>query len=309
MGEGIALIAAGLVGMTSGGGMGLLGGGGSASSTSTSTTTSWLSEMLEPIVTDFINGTGSQGINYTDSVIADMTPAEKAALDAYGNGDTIAMGKNIAGAGAGLVSDSISEIQDLLHGGAKTQFSNGVKGIYGDLSGFMDNQNAAIESDVYSEMGAAFGQTAQSNMASTSVSGSSAAQNATNSVLASGANEMVNREAKVSQDALRGAVGITGNALSGELGLIDQLMKEGGNIFGTGTKMASKGQSNQFKAGIFEQYYNQEVINNNRKNDMINNNMGWLNMAALASEVLPFADIDTTTTGTSTSTQSGGGLF
>ena len=273
------------------------GGGGSASTTTTSNTKSWLSSLLEPIVTDFVNNT--DGINYENSVIAGLTPAEQAALDAYGSGEAIDTGKQIAGAGAGLVKNSIGDIQALLNGGAKSQFTSGVTNLYNGMSGFMDNQNAAIESDVYSEMGSAFGNTAQSNMASSSVSGSSAAESATNSVLASGANEMIQRESDLSGKVLSGAIGLTGSAISGELGLVDQLMKEGGSIFGTGANMASKGQSNQFKAGLFEQYFNQETDNNNRKNDMINNNMDWLNMAALLDVVLPTAGIDTTTTGTS----------
>lgn len=289
--------------------MGLFGGGGSASTTTTSTTTSWLDQYVEPLVADFINGTGGSGISYTNSTVAGMTPAEQAALDAYGSGAGITAGTNIAKGGASLISESIAEIQGLLHGGAKQEFTQGVTNIYGGLDDWMNNQNAAIESDVYSEMGNAFGQTAQSNMASTSVAGSSAAQNATNSVLASGANEMVQRESKVAQGALKGAISMTGNAISGQLGLIDQLMKEGHSIFNTGAQMAGKAQSNQFKAGLFEQYYNQEVANNDRKNKMINDNMGWLDFAALMSEVLPTAGIDTTTTGTGTQSVSGGGLF
>lgn len=280
-------------------GFGFGGGGGSSSTTTTSTTTSWLSSLLEPIVTDFINS--GEGINYENSVIADLTPAEQAALDAYGSGAAINTGKQIAGAGAGLVKTSISDIQALLGGGAADQFKTGVTDIYNGMSGFMEGQNAAIESDVYSEMGQAFGSSAQSNMASTSVSGSSAAQNAQNSIMASGANEMIQRESELSGKVLSGAIGLTGNAISGEIGLIDQLMKEGHSIFGTGANMAATGQSNQFKAGLFEQYYNQETADNNRKNDMINNNMDWLNMAALLDVVLPTAGIDTTTTGTSKS--------
>ncbi|MFU1851416.1 hypothetical protein [Citrobacter portucalensis] len=280
-------------------GFGFGGGGGSSSTTTTSTTTSWLSSLLEPIVTDFINS--GEGINYENSVIADLTPAEQAALDAYGSGAAINTGKQIAGAGAGLVKTSISDIQALLGGGAADQFKTGVTDIYNGMSGFMEGQNAAIESDVYSEMGQAFGSSAQSNMASTSVSGSSAAQNAQNSIMASGANEMIQRESELSGKVLSGAIGLTGGAISGEIGLIDQLMKEGHSIFGTGANMAATGQSNQFKAGLFEQYYNQETADNNRKNDMINNNMDWLNMEALLDVVLPTAGIDTTTTGTSKS--------
>ncbi|ASG63945.1 hypothetical protein CEW81_18325 [Kluyvera genomosp. 3] len=35
---------------------------------------------------------------------------------------------------------------------------------------------------------------------------------------------------------------LTGNAMSGEIGLIDQLMRAGGSIFQTGAKMASTGR-------------------------------------------------------------------
>lgn len=307
MGEGVALIAAGLLGMSSGGGMGLFGGSGGSSTTTTSTTKSWLSDLLEPVVTEFMGGNPS--IDYENSTVAGITPAEQAALDAYGSGKTIDTGKSIAGFGGGLVSDSVAEIQALLHGGAKQQFTNGVTGIYDAMGGFMENQNAAIENSVYSEMGAAFGGAAQNNMASTSVSGSSAAQNEQAAIMASGANSMVQQEAALSGNVMKGAIGLTSGALSGELGLIDQLMKEGGSIFGAGTKMAGKGQANQFKAGLFEQYYNQEVANNNRKNDMINNNMDWLDIGALLDVVLPTAGIDTTTTGTSKSKSKSSGLL
>lgn len=293
--------------MSSGGGMGLFGGGGSSSTSTTSHTTSWLDGLIEPIVSDFISGNPT--IDYEDSVISGITPAEQAALDAYGSGAAITTGKNIAGFGGGLVSDSVAEIESLLNGGAKSQFTSGVTSVYDALGGFMDSQDAAIESDVYSEMGSTFGQTAQNTMSNSSVAGSSAAQNAQASVLASGANEMVQRESEVSQNALEGAIGLTGNAMSGELNLIDQLMREGGSIFQTGANIAGKGQANQFKAGLFEQYYNQEVANNNRKNDMINNNMEWLDMAALLDIALPTAGIDTTTTGSSTTKSKSSGLL
>ncbi|ASG63946.1 hypothetical protein CEW81_18330 [Kluyvera genomosp. 3] len=54
-----------------------------------------MSGLLEPIITDFVNGNG--GIDYENSVVAGLTPAEQAALDAYGSGAAIAAGKSIAG--------------------------------------------------------------------------------------------------------------------------------------------------------------------------------------------------------------------
>jgi hypothetical protein len=284
-----------------------IGGGGSSASTSTSSnTSSWLSGLIEPIVTDFVNGNPT--IDYIDSNVAGMTPAEQAALAAYGGGGSIDAGKQIAGAGAGLVSDSVSAIQGLLNGGAVNQFKGGVSGLYNSAGGFLDEQNAAIQDSVYSQMGSQFGQTAQSNMASTSVAGSSAAQNATNSVLASGANSMVQQEAALSQKVLGASVGITGKAMGGEVGLINELLGTGGSLAKAGAGMAAKGTANQFKAGLFEQYFNQQVDNNNRKNAMVNGNMDWINMAALLNVVLPTAGIDTTTTGSSSTSTGHHGL-
>lgn len=305
MGEGAALIAAGLVGM--GSSMGLLGGSGSASSSSTSHTTSWLDQYVEPIVENFISD--YSGINYENSTVAGLTPAEQAALERAGSGSVIDNGASIAQGGASLVDEALNSIQGLLNGNAKTQFMSGVSGLYNSASGFMEGQDNAIENDVYSSMGAAFGQSAQSNMASTAVSGSSAAEYATSSILSSGANEMIQRESQLAESILKGAVGLTGGAISGEVGLLDQLMGAGGSIFQEGAKMAASGEKNQFNAGLFEQWFNQQVDNNNRKNDMINNNMPLINFAVLMEEVLPTAGIDTTTTTNSKTKQSRGGLL
>ncbi|ECQ1750132.1 hypothetical protein FYX41_00795 [Salmonella enterica subsp. enterica] len=305
MEEGAALIAAGLVGM--GSNMGLLGGSGSASSSSTSHTTSWLDQYVEPLVENFISD--YSGINYENSTVAGLTPAEQAALDRAGSGSVIDTGTSIAQGGASLVDEALNGIQGLLNGNAKTQFMSGVSGLYNSASGFMDTQDSAIEDSVYSKMAGEFGQAAQSNMASTAVAGSSAAQSATNSVLSSGANEMIQRESQLAESILKGAVGLTGGAISGEVGLLDQLMGAGGSIFQTGAKMAASGEKNQFNAGLFEQWFNQQVDNNNRKNDMINNNMPLINFSVLMEEILPTAGIDTTTTTNSKTKQSRGGLL
>lgn len=305
MGEGAALIAAGLVGM--GSNMGLLGGSGSASSSSTSHTTSWLDQYVEPIVENFISD--YSGINYENSNVAGLTPAEQEALDRAGSGSVIDAGTSIAQGGASLVDEALNSIQGLLNGNAKTQFMSSVSGLYNSASGFMEGQDSAIEDSVYSKMAGEFGQTAQSNMASTAVAGSSAAQSATNSVLSSGANEMIQRESQLAESILKGAVGLTGGAISGEVGLLDQLMGAGGSIFQTGAKMAASGEKNQFNAGLFEQWFNQQVDNNNRKNDMINNNMPLINFSVLMEEILPTAGIDTTTTTNSKTKQSRGGLL
>lgn len=272
-------------------------GGGSSSSSSTSHTSSWLAPYVEPIVENFIND--YSGINYENSVVAGLTPAEQAALDRAGSGAAITTGQSIAKGGASLIEQAVGGIQGLLEGNGKTQLMSGVTGLYNGASDFMASQDSAIQDSVYSQMGAEFGQSAQSNMASTSVAGSSAAQNATNSILASGANSMVQQESDLAMQILKGSVRLTSGAISGEVGLLDQLMSAGGAIAKAGGTMAANGEKNQFNAGIFEQWFNQKVDNNNRRNDMINNNMPALDFAFLMNEILPTAGIDTTTNTTS----------
>lgn len=287
--------------------MGLITGKGSSTSSSTSHTTSWLADALEPMVNDFINS--YNGINYENSVVSGLTPAEQAALERAGSGKAIDTGTSIAKGGASLVEEALGGIQGLLHGNGKAQFMSGVTGLYNGASDFMDAQDSAIEDSVYSEMGAEFGNTAQSTMASTAVSGSSSADNARNAVLASGANSMVQQESDLAAKILSGSIGLTTGAMKGEVGLLDQLMGAGGSIFQAGAKMASSGEKSQFNAGLFEQWFNQQTANNNRKNDMINNNMDLIDFSVLMQEILPTAGIDTTTDTTSKTKGSGGGLW
>lgn len=287
-------------------GFGISGGGSSASGSSTSHTTSWLDQYVEPIVENYIND--YKGFNYENSVVAGLTPAEQAALERAGSGEAITAGQNIAKGGASLIEQAVGSIQGLLEGNGKTQFMSGVTGLYNGASDFMASQDSAIQDSVYSQMGTEFGQSAQSNMASTSVAGSSAAESATNSILASGANSMIQQESDLAMQILKGSVGLTSGAISGEVGLLDQLMSAGGAIAKAGGTMAANGEKNQFNAGIFEQWFNQQVDNNNRRNDMINNNMSAINFALLMDEVLPTAGIDTTTNTESHSSSSRGGF-
>lgn len=287
-------------------GFGIGGGSSSASGSSSSHTSSWLAPYVEPIVENYISN--YQGFNYENSVVAGLTPAEQEALERAGSGEAITTGQNIAKGGASLIEQAVGSIQGLLEGNGKTQFMSGVTGLYNGASDFMDAQDSAIQDSVYSEMGSEFGQSAQSNMASTSVAGSSAAESATNSILASGTNSMVQQESDLAMQILKGSVGLTSGAISSEVGLLDQLMGAGGKIAKAGGTMAANGEKNQFNAGVFEQWFNQQVDNNNRRNDMINNNMSAINFALLMDEVLPTAGIDTTTNTKSHSSSSHGGF-
>ena len=117
---------------------------------------------------------------------------------------------------------------------------------------------------------------------------------------------MIQQNADMQAAVMSGAIGMTGNALSGGVDMLQDMIGMGGDIFNAGAGMASQGMKNQFNAGLYEQWYNQQVLDNNRKNDMTNANMEWLNMAALLSVTLPTAGLDTTTKGESESSRTTG---
>ncbi|MCP2003500.1 UNVERIFIED_ORG: hypothetical protein J2Y78_002040 [Buttiauxella agrestis ATCC 33320] len=262
-----------------------------STNSSSSTSESWLFEYLSPVMIDFIES--NPGIDYIESGVADLTDAQKQALDAYKSGASIDAGKSIMQGGAGLVSDSIANMQRMLGGGTKAAFTNGVSGIMGAMAPAMENQAAAIQDDVYADMAGAFGGAAQSTMSNTAVTNSSNAEMTTNAVMASGANAMTQGIAEMQAGVLSSAIGLTTDALSTYAGINSDLLGVGGDMFKAGGGMVSSGTKNMFNAGLFEQMFNQENINNDRKNDMINGNMEWIDMAALMAVTMPGAGLKT----------------
>lgn len=277
-----------------------------SSSSSSSSNESWLYEYLSPIMIDFIESNPS--IDYEESQIAGMTEAQKKALEAYGSGASIELGKQIMTGGAGLVSDSVAWMQDMLNGGANSMFKQGVSAGWEAMSPAMENQAAAIQSGVYADMGAAFGSTAQSTMSNSAVSGSSSASQTQGQIMASGANAMTQGIASMQADVLSSVIGLTTDAMGSAMDINQLLMGAGGDIFGAGAGMVKEGTKNQFNAGLFEQWYNQEVLNNDRRNSMINNNMEWIDMAALMAVTMPGAGLKTESS-TESSTDTNRGIF
>ena len=276
------------------------------SSSSSSSNESWLYEYLSPVMIDFIESNPS--IDYKESIVAEMPPAMQKALESYGSGGAIDAGKSLVQKGGGLMSDSIAWMQGALNGGTKEAFAGGVSGIMNAASPFMESQAAAIQNDVYASMGAAFGTSAQSTMSNGAVMNSSNAENSTNAILASGANAMTAGIAEMQGDVLGGAIGLTTDALSAALGLNQNLLQTGKGIAGAGGDLISSGTKNMFNAGLFEMFYNQSVLDNNRKNDMINSNLEWIDMAALMAVTMPGAGLKTESS-TETSTEKENGWF
>lgn len=280
------------------------GSSSSGSSSSSNTNESWLFEYMSPVIIDFIES--NPGIDYKESIIAEMPPAMQQALESYGSGQAIEVGKGLAQQGGALVSDSIAWMQNALNGGTKNAFTSGVSGIMGAAQPFMENQAAAIQQDVYADMAGAFGASAQSTMSNGAVTNSSSAEGSTNAVLASGANAMTQGIASMQADVLSSAIGLTTDAMNAAMGLNQKLLGAGADIVGAGGNLISQGTKNMFNAGLFEMYYNQQNLNNDRKNDMINSNMDWIDMAALMAITMPAAGLKTeSSTDTSTSKDTG----
>ena len=262
-----------------------------SSSSTTNTNTSWLHEYLSPVIIDFIESDPT--IDYKESIIAEMPPAMQKALESYGSGAAIDLGKQIAAGGAGLMSDSIAWVQNALNGGTLNAFKSGVSGIMGAASPYMEQHAAAIQDSVYSDMASVFGSTAQSTMSNSAVTNSSNAEMTTSAVMASGANAMTQGIASMQADVLSSAIGLTTDAMGTAADLHSALFGAGKDAVNSGAGLVGQGTKNMFNAGLFEMYYNQQVLDNNRKNDMINSNMEWIDMAALLAVTMPAAGLKT----------------
>lgn len=282
----------------------MLGMDSESSSSSSNTNTSWLYEYMSPIIIDFIESNPT--IDYKESIIAEMPPAMQEALARYGSGDAIDAGKALAQGGAGLMTDSIAWMQNALSGGTLNAFKSGVSGIMGAASPFMEEQAAAIQDDVYASMAGAFGSGAQSTMSNSAVTNSSSAEMTTNAVMASGANAMTQGIASMQADVLSSAIGLTTDAIGAAAGVNKGLLNIGQDIVGAGAGLIQSGAKNQFNAGLFELYYNQQVLDNNRKNDMINSNLEWIDMAALMAITMPAAGLKTESESETSSSGSSG---
>ncbi|WP_370429526.1 hypothetical protein [Klebsiella aerogenes] len=299
-------------------GRGAVGNSRSSSSTHDSTThkESWLAPTVEPIITDLLNG--GMDVNYINQQIAGLTPAEQAALSYFGSGAGIQTGQNVSKWGAGMVNSGVGLYKDLLSGNTgvnKDAFKSDVLGLYNGAGDFMNTQNAAIEQQASVNIANNLAGNAESfNNTNNGVSGSSMQNNANMAVMQQGMNSAAQREADISNMVMKGAVGLTANGMAMQAGLIANGAKGaiglGQNAFTQGLKMSSTAAANQFKSGLFQQYYNQEVINNNRQNGMINSNLPLMETLMALNTASGWSNIDTTTTSHSeSSSKSKSGLF
>jgi len=312
------VMAAVVGGLAAGGASALMGGlmgGGGGSSTSDSTTTkkSWLVDN-----TDFEQKAqyyldNGVPIYWQNQQIAGLTPAEQEALDFLTSGQGINTGKQVAGWGANAIGQSIALEKALLSGDTKINkenFINGVQGIMGGAQSYIDQSTKAATDKILVGYGENAAQFAESNLSGAYTSGAVNGQTA----MAVGAGESIESTiAQMNAQALRGAIGLEangmsavgrayGNAINMGLGL-------GEGAIGTGMQMIGKGTSNMMEGGLFEQYMNQQQMNNDWRNSMYTHNIPTIADLMGFNIAAGTANIDTTTHTHTKSSSSGGGLF
>lgn len=299
-------------------GKGAVGNSRSSSGTRDSTTNkkSWLAPTVEPIITDLLNG--GMDVNYINQGIAGLTPAEQQALEYFGSGAGIQTGQNIAKWGGGMINSGVGLYKGLLDGSSginKANFMKNVQGLYSGAGDYMNTQNAFIEQQATTNIANTLAGNAESfNNTNSGVSGSSMQNNANMATMQAGMSNAAQREADVSNMVMKNAIGLTASGMSAKANAITGGAKGaiglGGNAFSSGVGMAGKAASNQFKSGLFQQYFNQENINNDRRNGMVNTNLSLMETLMALNTASGWSNIDTTTTShSSSSSSSKSGLF
>lgn len=300
MGEGIALMGAGLMGMANnwGGSMGLFGSKhGNASSTTSSKT--WDADEIE----DFLTNDYNPSIYYENEKLASIPESMQKILDYESSFGGANAAKSVFGKGKGLMSTAVADYQklagitgdDLL-----TEFKNLYSQAYSGASGYMDKQNEAIQNEVMTSMGGELAQNATMQNAGGAVAGSSAANNSAMGIQEAGAESMEKQEADIAgKVGLASATGAAGAIRGGLRAKANQIGVIGGAataLMGTGAEMGSKVINNAWQSGIFEMGYNQKQNNVNRKNDMINKNLPLVEQQMWLETMLQAQGIDTTST-------------
>lgn len=312
IGTGMA-ISAGIsaVGGLLGGAMG--GGGGSTTSDSTNHQYSWMAQYVNPIIEDYINSGGSQ-IDWINQQVAGLTPGEQEALNYMSSGAMQKNGQALAGKGASLAKGGMQAYYDLLTGGTrynKANFISDVQSGMGLAQQYIDQATKSATDSILVDYGNDAAQnTTNSMIGGTYTSGMANSQTA----MAVGADESIeSTAANINANALRDVTRGVSNAFGTGINLYTNgargALNTGEKMAQAGGKMTSQGWQNEMNAGLFEQYYNQQVMNNNRYNGMMSGNMGIIDAMISSKMILPYMNDDRTSQTHTESSTSGGGLF
>lgn len=270
--------------------MGVSIGGSNSSSSNTSTSSSWLLDLLKPMISGAISGVGT----IPENVLAGMTDAQKEALDKLTQGQDWSGMQQGAGQLGSWAQGQMGNANNMQNQGM-ADYRDIMDKLQG--GGFNDMVNNMYNSDLV--------QAQKENIGKDIQSGLNKSVQALNQQ-SSGSGNMGSSRAGVAQGVMtgeamdayaKGAAGIESNAwntavqsagqqagqmMQGALGGINsgnQMFGQAGNMFNSSMGWGSnimggmlQDTTNKFQAGSIQQQWNQAQIDNDRLNQMIKNN-------------------------------------
>ncbi|EBG5613177.1 hypothetical protein FI206_02600 [Salmonella enterica subsp. enterica] len=291
--------------------MGLFGGSSSASSSSTNKSYTWNSQQIENFLDNM-----STDINYTPENFLDANPYMQQFLDYELSPQGFNNANNIIGKGSQIFQQGYSRLQKAAGITPQEIYNglyNGVKMVNGQMSGYMNQEDQAIQDQVMVGMGGDLAQNAETMNAGGAVAGSSAMNNSAMGIQEAGAESMEEQESELAASILKGSTRAVNNLASGyakaQSGITKSIMGIGGDVMKGGIKALNNAKSGYWNAAVVEQGIEQKQEDVARKNANINGNMGIMENMYWLETMLQAAGIDTTSTTTGSSTVSGGGLL
>ncbi|APY72374.1 hypothetical protein ZX68_000320 [Salmonella enterica subsp. enterica] len=291
--------------------MGLFGGSSSASSSSTNNSYTWNSQQIENFLDNM-----STDINYTPENFLDANPYMQQFLDYELSPQGFNNANNIIGKGSQIFQQGYSRLQKAAGITPQEIYNglyNGVKMVNGQMSGYMNQEDQAIQDQVMVGMGGNLAQNAETMNAGGAVAGSSAMNNTAMGIQEAGAESMEEQESELAASILKGSTravnNIAGSYAKAQSGITKSILGIGGDVMKGGIKALNNAKSGYWNAAVVEQAIAQKQQDTSRKNAMINNNMGIMENMYWLETMLQAAGIDTTSTTTGSSTVSGGGIL
>ncbi|MDO3814245.1 hypothetical protein PL222_00845 [Salmonella enterica] len=279
--------------------MGIFAGGGSSSSSSSSTADNhsytWNSQQIE----DFLNNM-STDINYTPETFLDANPYMQQFLDYELSPQGFNNANNIIGKGSQIFQQGYSRLQKAAGITPQEIYNglyNGVKMVNGQMSGYMNQEDQAIQDQVMVGMGGDLAQNAETMNAGGAVAGSSAMNNTAMGIQEAGAESMEEQESELAASILKGSTravnNIAGSYAKAQSGITKSILGIGGDVMKGGIKALNNAKSGYWNAAVVEQAIAQKQQDTSRKNAMINNNMGIMENMYWLETMLQAAGVDT----------------
>lgn len=291
-----------------------------SSSSSTTNNTTWNAGAIE----SFLMNEYNPDIYYENQNATEMSDSMKRVLGFGDSGQGIKTGRNIIAKGLGVGGNAVEDFRAMKAVTGQDVYNNwklATTAIYGDLGGFMENQNQAIEDKIMVDYGgdAANFNTQQMNSNNGTYTSAQAYGNTALSVGA--ANSMASQESELAKQVLATSGAIAGSGMRSMSNKNKQALAleaaASTGLVKSGAGLVNKGIHNMWQSGVVETGYQNYVNKLNRRNDMINGNlplveqMMWLNtmLSAAGIDTTSHTDSEASASSSRSSTSGGGRVF